>query len=221
MKKIIPFKKEMSFKTNVSEITSISLENTLNNKEQTIQGNLIINGTYKITDTSTQVEEFEFIIPINVEIDNKYITESMTIDINDFYYEIINNNALEVNIEILLDNILEKTIEEAEEKIIEDIEYKKIESQEKDRCIESEYEEKEEIKKDNTPRPEENKNSEIDIFNNFIDESEEYSTYFIYIVREGDSIDTILTKYNITKEKLEEYNDLSEIKIGDKIIISA
>lgn len=221
MKKIIPFKKEMSFKTNVSEITSISLENTLNNKEQTIQGNLIINGTYKITDTSTQVEEFEFIIPINVEIDNKYITESMTIDINDFYYEIINNNALEVNIEILLDNILEKPIEAAEEKIIEDIEYKKIESQEKDRCIESEYEEKEEIKTYNTPRPEENKNSEIDIFNNFIDESEEYSTYFIYIVREGDSIDTILTKYNITREKLEEYNDLSEIKIGDKIIISA
>ncbi len=221
MKKIIPFKKEMSFKTNVSEITSISLENTLNNKEQTIQGNLIINGTYKITDTSTQVEEFEFIIPINVEIDNKYITESMTIDINDFYYEIINNNALEVNIEILLDNILEKPIEAAEEKIIEDIEYKKIESQEKDRCIESEYEEKEEIKTYNTPHPEENKNSEIDIFNNFIDESEEYSTYFIYIVREGDSIDTILTKYNITREKLEEYNDLSEIKIGDKIIISA
>ena len=30
MKNIIPFKKDVIFKTNISEITSISLENTLN-----------------------------------------------------------------------------------------------------------------------------------------------------------------------------------------------
>ena len=38
---------------------------------------------------------------------------------------------------------------------------------------------------------------------------------------EGDTIDKIIEKYNITKEELEKYNDLGDIKIGDKLIIPA
>ena len=48
---------------------------------------------------------------------------------------------------------------------------------------------------------------------------EEYATYKICIVREGDSIDSIMMRYNITKEQMELYNDLKEVKIGDKLII--
>lgn len=211
MKKIIPFKKQFTFKTNVNEITSISLENTLHKNEKEIEGDLIINGTYKITETSTQVDQFEFKIPINIEIDNKYNIENIKIDINDFYYEIINNMILEVNVEILIDNI-----EELEEQIQEKIEEKlpeKIESKE-ERCIE---EETEITKKEKDIE----KQEKIEI-NNILDikeEQEEYSTYHVYIVRETDTLETIQSKYNITKEKLSEYNDLSEIKIGDKIII--
>ena len=75
MKKIIPFKKNLTFNTNVSEITSISLENTLNYKNYNVLGDLIISGTYKITDTSIKVDNFEFKIPIEIEIDKKYITD--------------------------------------------------------------------------------------------------------------------------------------------------
>jgi hypothetical protein len=135
MKKIIPFKKQLTFKTNVSEVTSIALENTLKEKNNTIQGDLIISGTYKITETSTKVDDFEFIIPMNIEIDNKYITDDIIIDINDFYYETINNNLLEVNIEIMIDNIIEK--EEQKEKaetIPEPLE--NITIQKEERCIE-------------------------------------------------------------------------------------
>ena len=216
MKKIIPFKKQMTFKTNVNEITSISLENTLHNINDTVEGDLIINGTYKITEASTQVDEFEFKVPINIEIDKKYKTNNMTIDINDFYYEVINNSVLEVNIEILLDNIIENitkeelTIEPAntQELIQTKSEIKQEEIE--DRCIEPE-----------TPEPELEKNKPYvkKIFENFNEDSEEYSTYHVYIVREGDSIDTILSKYNITKEIIGEYNDIDELKIGDKIII--
>ena len=102
MKKTIPFKKQLTFKTNVSEITSISLENTLKNNDKSVEGELIISGTYKITDTSISVDNFEFKIPINIEVDDKYILEDVIIDIDDFYYEIINSNILEVNIEISL-----------------------------------------------------------------------------------------------------------------------
>ena len=223
MKKTIPFKKQLTFKTNVSEITSISLEHTLHNTENEITGDLIINGTYKITETSTQVDAFEFIIPINIQIDEKYILDNIKIDINDFYYEIINNSILEVNIEVLLDNIIEKTIIENKEEFIKKqdeerqnmIEQEKIEEkiekqpEEKieERCIEEETFEEPEIKK-------EIKN----LFSDFSDDNE-YSTYYVYILREGDNIDTIMTKYGITREILSEYNNIDEIKIGDKIII--
>ena len=220
MKKIIPFKKQLTFKTNVNEITSIALENTLHTKQNEIEGDLIINGTYKITETSELIDNFEFKIPMNIELDEKYITENIIIDINDFYYEIINNSILEVNIEILLDNLIEK-IEEPK------IEKETIKLEE--RCIEEETLEQEipepqiqeQIKETKEEQKKEIKNEEkniINIFENII-EQEEYKTYYVYIVREGDNLETIQTKYNVTKDLLEEYNDLTEIKLGDKIII--
>ena len=223
MKKIIPLKKQLEFKTNVSEITSIALENTLHNNTQLVEGSLIINGTYRITDTSTQVDEFEFEIPINIEIDNKYITDNMIIDINDFYYKIINNNILEVNIEILLDNIIEKEeqpqiIKKEEENMKNNIEKQEEQLENKqelkeERCIEEENETYEQ------PTEKQEKIEVKKIFQNFTEENEDYSTYHIYIVREGDNIDTIMTKYSTTKEILSEYNNINELKIGDKIII--
>lgn len=215
MKKIIPFKKQLTFKTNVSEVTSIALENTLKEKNNTIQGDLIISGTYKITETSTKVDDFEFVIPMNIEIDNKYITDDIIIDINDFYYETINNNLLEVNIEIMIDNIIEK--EEQKEKaetIPEPLE--NITIQKEERCIEEEKDDTpEELPKEKNEKQEKNN----DIFNNFSEETDEYTTYHVYIVREGDTLETIMAKYETTKDELNQYNDLTEIKLGDKIII--
>ena len=34
-----------------------------------------------------------------------------------------------------------------------------------------------------------------------------------------DTIESIMSKYNITREELSEYNELQEVKIGDKLII--
>ena len=48
---------------------------------------------------------------------------------------------------------------------------------------------------------------------------EKYVTYRVYMVEENDNIDTILTKYNITKDELADYNDIENIKFGDKLII--
>ena len=52
-----------------------------------------------------------------------------------------------------------------------------------------------------------------------VNTEEVYSSYSVYIVREGDTVDSIINKYSIDKEKLQEYNDLKELKIGDKLII--
>ena len=48
---------------------------------------------------------------------------------------------------------------------------------------------------------------------------ENYVTYRVYKVVEGDTLDSILTKYNITKEMLADYNNIENINTGDKLII--
>ena len=46
-----------------------------------------------------------------------------------------------------------------------------------------------------------------DLFSN-LDDTETYSTYYVYIVKEEDTIDKILVKYGITKEELEKIGEL-------------
>lgn len=50
-------------------------------------------------------------------------------------------------------------------------------------------------------------------------EEEKYVTYRVYKVLDTDTLDSILTKYNITKEMLADYNNIENILPGDKLII--
>lgn len=231
MKKIIPFKKEMLFNNNVHEITSISLEHDLKKKENNlVSGNFYISGEYKVSDTSTNTETFNFTLPCDINLDNKYILKNLKIDIDDFYYEVINSNILKVNIDVLLDNLEEKEeikeeiVEEkrVEEETVEEIEEEKIKLtpvQELKNDLERESDDKMEIEEKERCIEDEDISSVNSIFGNFSEQKESYKTYKVYIVREGDSIDTILQKYSVSREILEKYNNLNEINLGDKIII--
>ena len=75
------------------------------------------------------------------------------------------------------------------------------------------------IKEENTIKEETNKQEISNIFDSFTDDSDTTSTYHVYIVREGDTLEQIQDKYKTTLELLNQYNDLTEIKLGDKIII--
>ena len=204
MKNIIPFKKEVIFKTNISEITSISLEHTLSLENDKVQGNFIVNGEYKVSDSSTTVETFNLELPFEIIIDEKYDTKKAIIDIDDFYYEIVNNNVLSISIDVLIDKLEEKPI-------IED--FTLIDETPNREIIEKEITENE---KEEPREVEEKINS---LFNQFSKDSEVYVTYNVYILRDSDTLESILEKYNITEDTLKEYNDLSDLKIGDKIII--
>jgi len=197
MKKIVPYKKEVEFNTEVSEITSISLENTLKKaSDNFITGEFIVSGEYKIVDVSLNTEKFEFNLPFDINIDKKYKTDDLIIDIDDFYYELSGKNKMIVNISVLLDNLEEKE-EIREEKIVEVLK-------------------KEEISKTDEELKE--KNNQKDVFEN-IEIEEAYRTYKVYIVRENDTLEKILDMFNVTKEELEDYNDLSTINAGLKIVI--
>jgi len=238
MKKLVPFKKEIIFKSNLEEITSISLEHSLNiEDEHLISGEFVISGDYRMNDSSINTESFSFNIPFDIHMDDKYILDKAIIDINDFYYEIINSKVLEVNIEVSIDKLEEKLIEEEieliDEPIIEHYLGENIEEIKEERCIdefqketitegETEMENKKEEIKEPLIKEErciEDENITVkSLFDNVTGE-EDYATYRVCIVREGDSLESIMMSYNVGKEQLEQYNDLNEIKIGDKLII--
>ena len=192
MKKIVPFKKDIIFNNDISEIVSISLEHTLQCDNNLVTGNFVVSGDYRISETSINTEDFSYDLPFSINVDDKYILDNAIIDIDDFYYEITNNNVLNVNIDVLIDRLEEK---ELERPVIEE-RIEQLEVIEEPRCIEA----------------------ETNIFDN-IDSTDTYKSYTVYIVREGDTIESIMTKYNIEKELIIEYNDISELSIGDKIII--
>ena len=197
MKKIIPFSKDIEFDTKVAEINSISLEHTLKLKEENlVSGEFIVSGTYKMTDTSLNTDNFEYKIPFDISIDKKYDTKDIDIDINDFYYEVINNKILSINIEVSIDGLKEKE----EKEVVEEPEVLE-----------------ETLENDNLERKE-SEESAKSIFED-LDENERYSVYKVHVVTENDTIENILQKYEITKEELEAYNDLKDMQIGDKLII--
>ena len=103
MKQIVPFKKELPFKTKVSDITSISLERDLNVLDDgIISGVFHITGDYKMNEGSINREDFSFDLPFDITLDPRYDIKTVNSDIDDFYYDIINDDTLKVNIDLLL-----------------------------------------------------------------------------------------------------------------------
>ena len=213
MKNIIPFKKDVIFKNKLGEITSISLENTLKMIDGIIDGDFIISGEYKKDLDSKESEPFNLEIPFKSVIEERFITDNAIIDIDDFFYEIKDNNTLSISIDILVDRLEEKPLikiddkPEIEEKETIDI-FEEIDTRE------TSIEEKE----NSNDIKEEIKDKITTIFNT--DNNEEtYVTYNVCIVRDKDTLESILEKYNISKEEVEKYNNISELKIGDKLLI--
>ena len=228
MKQIIPFKKELLLKTKVSEITSISLEHTLSLKsDDLISGFFQITGDYKMTEGSINREKFEFKLPFDIALDSRYNLDSIIIDIDNFYYEIINNESLQVNIDVYVEG--EKIIEEP---LKEEKSNEVFSTKEQDKELRNTYQEDEPLfKEEYKPSIEANKIESIILneekeslkeeFNLFdkLDNTDTYVTYYVYIVKEEDTLDKILTKYNTTKESISIYNDIENIKPGTKLII--
>lgn len=220
MKKNIPFKKDIVFKTNLSEITSISLEhNILDTKDNLITGEFIVSGEYKLIESSANVEPFFFNIPFEIAIDDKYVLDRINVDIDDFYYEIINSNILSVNIELLVDKLEEKPLISnmelyEEKKDVPAINISSISEIEKENFME----EKSVNYIENII--EKSSFSETrSLFDDITLEKETYTTYKICIIKEGDTVEAIIQKYGVSLEEVEKYNELKEIKIGDKLII--
>ncbi len=215
VRKIVPFNNVLQFNTDVSEITSISLEHDIKKAEDAISGTFYISGEYKITDGLLEKEPFKFDLPFDIALGNKYNMDSLDIDIDDFRYELVGHNELKVNIDLYLDGeiIPDEPIREVVE---EPVKTEITESLDLLDELLPESEAKNEEPEDNIDV--DNQNENVNIFNAF-NEEEKYATYRVYTVEEDDNLDKILEKYQVTKEELAKYNILDNLKPGDKLII--
>ena len=211
MKQIIPFEKDILFKTKIGELTSISLDNDLILKgEDIVTGNFYIKGTYKMISSSTNEEEYSYKIPCEIQINNTYDTYDCTIDIDDFSYEIKNDDTLCVKISVLLDNLAKKEPEERkEEEVIDITESLPI---------------KEEKQESNELVIDDRDTESIDVLDDFksdiiSDTDERYLTYKVYTVMEEDTIEKICAKYKVSVDQIKDYNDFDNLTTGLKLLI--
>ena len=221
MKKIVPFKKDIVFDTNIALINSISLEHEVSvQKEGVIKGKFIISGDYKITDASSSLDSFEYELPFNISVDKKYDIDSSSVLIDDFYYEVVNSKILTVSISLLVDDIslCEDLVRNEEVKEIsfdlakEDVDKEDVSNEDTTEIKEVSSLNDDSLKLDVL--------SSKSIFDN-LDENESYTVYKVHIVTENDTTESIINDYGVTREALEDYNNLSDVKIGDKIIVPA
>lgn len=221
MKKNISFEKKLEFPTMIGEVTSISLDHNLTFINQSnIEGNFLIKGTYKLTEASCIEENFEFNLPVEILLNEKLDINTSKIEIEDFYYEIENEENLICYIDVLVEGveeiieeqqvIVEPPIEELTRECDGDVYNEKVNETTEIETLEQ-IEEKEIMKQE--------KEEVQSLFSSLKDDEDTFATYSVYILRQEETIQTILEKYKITKEELEDYNDLSNITTGSKIIV--
>lgn len=263
MKSIIPYKKEISFGSKIAEITSMSLEHEINIEPGSANGNFIISGDYKSHEVSVNREPFLFKLPFSIELTDHIDLNSIQFDIQDFSYDILNDDTIEVDIEFSLeaDEMIENeevednqemeegrgTLEKVEDPIAEpdvapyidssainfdsDNFEESLEDEVMDENLEQDNKEEnmldsvierdvvEEEKTMINVSKEDMHESEETIIQNVNPMDDSYATYHIHIVKEGESVETICTMYHSNLNLLNDYNDMSKITIGDKVII--
>lgn len=248
MKKIISFEKEIAFSSMIGEVTSIALDHTLKfTDSSSVKGNFVISGTYKMTEASTLEEKFSYEIPTEIDLSERLDLETCKISIDDFTYEVVNEDTLKCNIDVLVEGVEEVVLEEDDVEVLDRDERECDGDKKEDKEIEIPI--KEDIKDLNTDvereevdddksveevvtinkidekvkeEKEANDNNSSDIGSLFasLDSAEEtFTTYSVYIFRREDTLDKVLDKYKITREELCEYNDLDNLEIGSKLII--
>lgn len=248
MKKIISFEKEIAFSSMIGEVTSIALDHTLKfTDSSSVKGNFVISGTCKMTEASTLEEKFSYEIPTEIDLSERLDLETCKISIDDFTYEVVNEDTLKCNIDVLVEGVEEVVLEEDDVEVLDDDERECDGDKKEDKEIEIPI--KEDIKDLNTDvereevdddksveevvtinkidekvkeEKEANDNNSSDIGSLFasLDSAEEtFTTYSVYIFRREDTLDKVLDKYKITREELCEYNDLDNLEIGSKLII--
>lgn len=239
MRRVISFDKNLEFKTMIGEVTSISLDPNLQfSDDSDISGELVISGKYKLTAASRLEDDFSFSLPVEIALSEELEKETRNVYVDDFQYKVEDDDILNCHIDLVIEGVEKIDIPEEKEEIlnnnleeriptVEDVRNDSITDEKIDSQTQlnttnhiSKVEEVEMVEeKANVTEKVEEEHSVGSLFSSFKDSDESFATYSVYIVRENDTLESIMSKYNVHREQLEDYNDLNNLVVGTKIII--
>ena len=208
----IPFSKDIPFKTKIAEITSISLEQDVSINDSELLGDFIISGEYKNLDVNVDTMPFNFVVPFSVSLDKDIDLETLRYEISDFKYSVEDDDIL--NIEILFHTEADKVYikhEEIFERLNDDLVINDVIDELNGKESENIFE--------TTPvsdNRDETVSTSLISSNEF---EEDYITYHIHMVKISETVESICSDYKIEKDKLLELNEITNISVGDKLLI--
>lgn len=224
MNQKIKFKKDCMLKTYVSSITDISLTHDYKILDDTIEGYFDVTGSYKVTMSSVETEDFMFTIPFTIALSSLIDKDTIDLKLSDFNYS-VEKDVLHLKMFLDMDyqeiEIKEDTKDNEEiDNMINDLMDKESTTD-----IKSPSEFHNEVMLDNVIDSKEEVSTKEKVseknFNTIFNEVKEsnFSKYKVYIMRSEDTLESILVKYNVTMDEIKEYNDIDNINIGSKIVI--
>lgn len=224
MKSIVPYTKEIKFDSRLAEICSISLEHEMEVTNNEIEGNFIISGEYKTHEVSMNKEPFNYKLPFSIDVTDSIIKDSIDFEITDFTYDVVGDNTLKIDIEFSVSAMEEE--KEKDEDMERELNIDEITDfllQEEPNELEIQKEIIEEVIPD--IHVEEKSDERLDqesaelILNSAEGKDDEYTTYYIHVVKSGDTLESIVSTYQTDLSILKQYNTIDNINVGDKIII--
>lgn len=228
MKKNISYEKNILFKTSIGEICSISLEHDFTVDDGFLRGDFIISGEYKANELSINKDAFNYRLPLEYELEDNVDISTLSYDVENFEYY-VSGDELDIYIDFGIrydekpvEPIIPDVIEDEKITVSEDIDKKMEDIREIE--IEEPTEEEEEVE---LPRFKDERNETVEelseedkniVLDNAIND-ETYITYHVHIVREGESLESIASKYNVSVDTIKKYNDFEMLELKSKLII--
>lgn len=230
MKKIINYEKDILFKTNIGEICSISLEHDFTVDDGVLVGEFIVSGDYKPNVLSLNKEAFNYQLPLEYELEDNVDISTLSYDIENFEYN-VKDDELSVFIDFGIryeECSNEPEIPEVSEDDLNSLDFDAIElpafiNKNEDIEIDGDTRDAEPTVSDDIDETLEEENRMDEGDKELILEStmmeDEYITYHVHIVREGDTLDSIAKEYGTSIEVLKSYNNIESLELKAKIII--
>lgn len=224
MNQKIEFKKDCMLKTYVSSITDISLTHDYKILDDTIEGYFDVTGSYKVTMSSVETEEFMFTIPFTIALSSLIDKDTIDLKLSDFNYS-VEKDVLHLKMFLDMDYQEIEIKEDTEDNEEIDNMINDLIDKDSTTDIKSPSEFHNEVMLDNVLDSKEEVSTKEKVseknFNTIFNEVKEsnFSKYKVYIMRSEDTLESILVKYNVTMDEIKEYNDIDNINIGSKIVI--
>lgn len=242
--KILDFKTMVGEVTSISLDPKLAFSD-----DSTISGELVISGKYKLTAASRLEDDFLFHLPVEIVLTESLDEETRSVSIDDFRYEVEDDDSLSCHIDLLVEGVEKIEVDDNcededihrhsadlhEDSVYEELPLEEVQSREVEfipNNEESSHKEREtkidsvsEVVEEKQPvssgvEEADSTNQDVgSLFSSFKDSDETFATYSVYIVRQNDTIESIMEKYQVSREDLDNYNDLDNLTIGMKIII--